>query len=253
MRVPTPDLAFTKCANAAAAAFFAAPAYVVYREQARVEVPSLKQSRDVNRTISVRTAKGDIAELAVSQDLPQGRRQTLAHAFPLSPTFDAISYFRIYGAVTFHWALDAYVEDVKPLTFSESVARPDVNVVVQSLKYYYPKFAPDSESAEQPNTHILLAPLPALTNGNPSQLYLHEVYCEPDSSLPTRVVYTGSDDRYLGVDFTTIDGHQVVRAVKFEQTFFGPLRLGRVHAIVNVAYDMYQFPTSAPEPELARP
>ncbi len=251
--MPTADLAFTKCANAAAAAFAAAPPYVVYRERSRVDVATMNRSKEVDRMVYVRTAKGDLKERAVTQDLPKGARLILQHAFPISPTFDAISYFRIFGGATLHSALDAYVEDVHPLTFSEATPGPNVNAYVQSLKYYYPKFADDSETEKQPNTHIMLSPLPTLTNGNSSQLYLHEVYCTPTTSMPTRVVYTGPDDRYFSVDFLDDEGREVVRAVHFEQTFFGPLRIGRVHVEVNATYDDYSFPTDPPQPELAKP
>ncbi len=251
--MPIPDLAFTKCANAAAAAFFNAPPYVVYREQSRVQVPALDRTRDVNRRVAVRTQKGDVMERAVAQDLPRGARTVLEHAFPLSPTFDAISYFRIYGGATLHSALEAYVEDVKPLTFSESAPASHADVVVQSLKYYYPKYADDSETATQPNIHIMLSPLPTLTNGNTSSLYLHEVYCRPESYLPARVVYTGPDDRFFAIDFETIEGHEVVKDARLEQTFFAPLHLGRLHAIVTVDYDEYAFPATPPEPELGKP
>ncbi len=251
--MPIPDIAFTKCANAAAAAFFNAPAYVVYRERARVRVPSLNRTNDVNRRVAVRTQKPDVKERAVAQDLPRGARTVLDHAFPLSPTFDAISYFRIYGGATLHSALEAYVEDVKPLTFAENAPASRADVVVQSLKYYYPKYADDSETAAQPNIHILLSPLPTLTNGNASSLYLHEVFCRPETYLPSRVVYTGPDDRLFAVDFETIEGHEVVKAARLEETFFAPLHIGRIHAIVTVDFDEYAFPNEPPEPELGRP
>src|SRR5579872_1584657 len=90
MAAVTADIAFQQAANAAAAHWDARPAFVTYVVHTHVDAPSMHQTVDVNRRVSVRSSDNT----AILQDLPQGAT-SLGPAFPISPTFDALSYFRI--------------------------------------------------------------------------------------------------------------------------------------------------------------
>ena len=107
------DAQFRQTANAAAAAFANSPPYLAYRTEVVVDVPSLRRHQVISRQVETRT-KDDFAAL---QDLPRGQHQ-YAHSFPLIPTFDALSYFR----VTFtgnRRDLLSYVEPGQPITFTD--------------------------------------------------------------------------------------------------------------------------------------
>src|SRR5579872_6698809 len=97
MAALTADIAFEQSANAAAAAYDSRPAFVTYVTHTRIEVPSMGQDLDVNRRVIVRSAD----DVALLEDLPRGA-QTLAHSFPISPTFDALSYFRLNTSIGWH-------------------------------------------------------------------------------------------------------------------------------------------------------
>ncbi len=163
------DAAFRNAANAAAAAFAQAPPYVAYRTDATVDVPSLRRHKVISRTVETRTRD----DYAVLQDLPKGQRQ-YAHSFPLIPTFDAISYFRLEYNGDRRDAL-SYVQMQQPITFTDPRATSHSDVVVVSLKYYHATYAPDSTDAL---LHVVMDPLPSLTRGNDSDFYLHDVYID---------------------------------------------------------------------------
>ncbi|HYZ16677.1 MAG TPA: hypothetical protein VE591_09760, partial [Candidatus Acidoferrum sp.] len=160
---PNADVAFRLAANAAAAAFAQAPPYIAYRTDATVDIPSLHQHKVISRQVEARTKD----DLAVLQDLPQGKRQ-YAHSFPLIPTFDALSYFRLEYNGGRRNAL-SYVHQVQPLTYADPRATSKADVVVTSLRYYHAQYAADSTDQL---LHIEMQPLQTLTRGNDSDFYL---------------------------------------------------------------------------------
>lgn len=239
-----PDQAFRLCANAAAAAYAQRPAYIAYHTRATIDVPTLKRHREVERAVESRTAD----DYAANQDLPRGAR-SYGHAWPLNPTFDAISYFRLVNdGKTLRDPLESYVTDVQPITFSEPRASSaGVNVVVTTLRYYYAQYAPDSTEAV---AHLTLAPLHALTNGNNSDFYLHDVYVDTQTNLPREVTFLGHDDISLVVDYTTDRGHWLVDHVSYEKTLYVPIRVARFHAKIDVRFDQFTFPAQPSDPKL---
>jgi hypothetical protein len=239
------DVAFQEAANAAAAVYAQAPAWIEYRTTAHVEVKSMNRSRDVMRSVMARTRD----DLAIMHDLPQGATR-IGHAFPLLPTFDALSYFRLVGTGGPHNALDSYVTDVRPLTYTAAQPNPDVDAVVTNLRYYYPQYAPDSTDDPDGKTHIFLRPLQTLLRRYTGNLFFSEVYIDNQTHLPTRVVFTGFNDRAFVVDYLTVENHWLVAHAFYEETDYGPLHIGRVHFTIDATFDQFTFPQAAPDPRL---
>ena len=231
---------FRQSANAAAAAFAQSPPYLAYKTDVVVDVPSLRRHQVISRAVETRT-RDDYAAL---QDLPRGQHQ-YAHSFPLIPTFDALSYFR----VTFNGVrrdLLSYVEPGNPLTFTAPASQADV--VVVSLKYYRASYAPDSNDSV---AHILMEPLPTLTRDNSSDFYIHDVYVDTASNLPTRVTYLGPTTTFT-CDYQVVEGHWLVNHAIYAHTFYAPLRVGRVTATAEATNSDFSFPATPSDPKLAQ-
>ncbi len=204
----TADAEFRAVANAAFAAWQQQPPYIAYRVDVNVNVPGLKQSRRIVRAIETRTSDN----LAVLQDLPQGQNQ-LGSAFPVPPTFDALSYFkldfRLGDPLRQHNPLTAVTMlspgaglPPQPLRYGDPVsANPEATVVATTLRNYYATYASDSNDRV---AHIVMQPLPALTRDNSSTFYLKDVYVDTATNLPTRVGYSGTAADFV-VDYTTVE------------------------------------------------
>ena len=186
------------------------------------------------------------------QDLPQGENQ-LGHGFPLTPSFDALSYFTLSWQVSAHQQLSSYVHDVKPLTFVDPQTS-DSDVVVFRLRQYKASFAPDSSDAPDGKTHIKLEPYDYVKKEvvrPDSTFFLSDLYIDNASGLPSEVAYSGADDLSFIVDYATIDGYWLVNHAHYEQTIYAPLRLARLHVIADSVYSDFTFPSQAPDPRLA--
>ncbi len=241
------DQAFRDAANRAAAAYDHRPAYVSYRTHVHVSVPAFHRERDVDREVEVRTSD----DLAVLQDLPRGARK-LGHAFPLVPTFDAISYFRLIGSGGPRSALEAYVTDVHPWTFTTITSSADV--VVTSLRYYRAVYAGDSSSDPHGKTHIVLEPLGTLTKFHNGDLYLHDVYLDNSapSQLPTRVTWVTPqpENGSFTCDYGVHDGVWTVDHVSYERSQSAPLHVASFRVIIDATYESFSFPSAPSSPEL---
>jgi hypothetical protein len=238
------DVAFRQTANAAAAMYQKAPPYLTYRTDVVVDVPSLRQHKTISRAVETRTAD----DFAVLQDLPKGQRQ-YAHSFPLVPTFDALSYFYIHLNGARRNAL-SYVEMQQLITFSSpapSATRSDV--IVTYLRYYHASYAADTTDQL---AHIQLDALPTLTKGNRSDFYIHDVYVDMATMLPTRVVYDGPDTHFV-VDYTVAQDHWLVSHSTYAHTQYGPLKMGRVSFNVEATNSDFGFPAAPSDPRLAEP
>jgi hypothetical protein len=235
------DVAFRQAANAAAAAYAQAPVYLAYRTDATVDIPSLRQHKVISRAVETRTTD----DYAVLQDLPRGQRQ-YAHSFPLIPTFDALSYFRIEYNGGRRNAL-SYVHQVQPITFTDPRTTSHADVVVTSLRYYHATYAADSNDRI---AHVLMEPLQTLTKGNQSDFYLHDVYIDTATNLPTRVTYDGPTTAFA-CDYEVVQNHWLVKHVTYTHTFYGPLRMGRVTFTVDASNADFAFPAQPSDPQLA--
>jgi hypothetical protein len=236
------DVQFRTTANAAAAAWAQSPPYLSYKTDVVIDVPSLRRHKVISRAVETRT-RDDFAAL---QDLPQGQRQ-YGKSFPLVPTFDAISYFRVTFNGNQRNTL-SYLEPGQPITFRDPRETSRADVVVTLLRYYYATYAPDSTDA---NAHILMDPLPALTRGNSSDFYLHDVYVDTATNLPTRVVYVGPTTNFT-CDYQVIEGHWLVTHATYVHTFYGPLHMGRVTATAEATNHDFGFPAAPSDPKLAQ-
>jgi hypothetical protein len=235
------DVQFRTSANAAAAAFAQSPPYLVYKTDVVVDVPSLRRHKVISRAVETRT-KDDFAAL---QDLPNGQRQ-YGHSFPLVPTFDALSYFR----VTFNGSQRntlSYVEPGPLITFTDPRLTSHADVVVTTLRYYHASYAADSSERI---AHVVMDALPSLTLGNSSDFYIRDVFVDTATNLPTRVVYTGPTTTFT-TDYQVVEGHWLVSHVTYVHTFFAPLRIGRVTATADASYHDFAFPAAPSDPKLA--
>lgn len=244
----TPDLVFHDAANAAAEAFAKnRPAYITYHVATHVSAPALRRDRDVMRRVSVRTRD----DLAVIQDLPQGRNQ-IGHGFPITPSFDALSFFTLTWRVGAREDVTAYVHDVTPMTFSNP-GTSTADVVVFRLREYRVGYGSDSSDAPNAQTHITFEPFDFVkrqVRKPDSTFFLSDVYIDNATRLPTKVRYQGGDDIDFTVDYAMQGGHWLVNHAHYEETLHGPLRLGRLHVIADAAYDEFSFPVQAPDPRL---
>jgi hypothetical protein len=250
MAALTPDVAFEQSANAAAAAWAARPAYVTYVTHMHVEAPSARQSVSIDRLVTVRSAD----DVAILKDLPNGG-QSMAHGFPISPTFDALAYFRLNTNAGWHKQIFANITgpegagSIVPITFKDP--KPSENeVIVTTLRYYYPKFAPDSSDAPDGHMHIVMKALPTLTNGNGSDFYISDVVIDNATMLPLSVTYEGKDDRKFQIDYGFVNKNWVVKHAFFEQTVYAVLKIGRVHYTADATFEAYQFSDTSPDPRI---
>ena len=235
------DVQFRQAANAAAQAFANSPPYLVYRTAVTVDVPSLRRHQVIARAVETRTAD----DFAVLQDLPRGQRQ-YAHSFPVIPTFDALSYFRLEYNGNRRDAL-SYVHQIKTITFTDPRATSTADVVVTSLRYYHASYAADSNERL---AHIAMDPLPTLTRGNESDFYIHDLYVDTSSNLPMRVTYAGPTTD-LTIDYAVIENHWLVKHMSYAHTVFAPLRVGRVRFTVDATNEDFGFPATPSDPKLA--
>ena len=244
----SPDLAFHDCANAAAAAFAKnRPPYITYHVATHVSAPALRRERDVIRRVSVRTRD----DLAVIQDLPQGA-DALGHGFPITPSFDALSFFTLSWRVGAHTEVSAYVHDVTPMTFADQ-GKSTADVVVFRLRQYRVEYASDSNDAPNGRTHITFVPFDFVkreVRKPDSTFFLSDVYIDNSTRLPAQVRYQGGDDIDFSVDYAMQGGHWLVDHAHYEETLHGPLRIGRLHVVADAAYDGFAFPEQAPDPRL---
>jgi hypothetical protein len=237
---------FQHCANTAAAIIGQAPPFVTYRVSTHVSAPSIGKQRDVIRGVMVRTSD----DIAVVQDLPQGANQ-LAHGFPVTPDFDALSNFTLSWKVGAHMEMSSYVHDVQPLTYK--AVQSDADVVVVRLHQYRVGYAPDSSDDQTGKTHLTLEPYDFVKREvvrPDSTFFLSDVYIDNASGLPAEIRYAGGDDITFVVDYAMLEGHWLINHAHYEETLHGPLHIGSLHIIADAVYDQFSFPAQAPDPRL---
>jgi len=243
--VLTADAQFRAVANAAFDAWQKQPPYIAYRVDVDIEVSALKQSRRIQRAVETRTRD----DLAVIQDLPQGQNQ-LGHSFPVPPTFDVLSYFRLDfrlgDPIRRHNPLTAVTllppgpnTPPQPLRFSDPVAlNPDATVVVTTLRNYYAHYADDTTDRI---AHIVMQPLPALTRDNDSTFFLKDVYVDTSTNLPTRVVYSGPTTDFT-VDYAMVENHWLISHAFYRNTLFAPFHIGQTTWTTEASFSTFSFP-----------
>ena len=221
---------------------------MTYRVATHVSAPTLGKERDVLRAIAVRTRD----DLAVIQDLPAGRN-SLGHGFPVTPSFDALSYFTLSWRVGAHTEVSSYVHDVTPLTYPDT-SKEAADVVVVRLRQYKATYAQDSTDAADGKTHIVLEPYDFVRHevAKPGDtFYLSDLVIDNATGLPSEVRYRGDDDMLFDVEYGIVQDHWIVTHAHYEETLHGPLRVGRLHVAADARYDDFTFPDAPPDPRLA--
>jgi len=240
------DAEFRAAANAAFAAWQQQPPYIAYRADVDVSIPAQNRSQHIARAVEVRTHD----DTAVLHDLPDGQQQ-LGHAFPIPPWFDALSYFRLqyrFGdPFRQHNPLTELTMQA-PLHYTDPAAsaNPAATVIATTLRNYYATYAPDSNDRI---AHIAMTPLPALTRGNDSDFYLHDVYVDTVTNLPTRVVYAGPTTTF-SIDYTTVGTYWLVDHATYRVTFSLPLHIMQTTVTVDATMSGFTFPDMPTDPRL---
>ncbi len=252
--VLTADAEFRTVANAAFDAWQQQPPYIAYRVDVDVNVPAMKTSRHVSRAVEARTSD----DLAVLQDLPQGQNQ-LGHAFPVPPTFDALSYFRLDfhlgDPVRLHNPLTAVTMlapepnvPPRPLYYTDPAPSTPGAVVAITLRNYYAQYADDSNDRI---AHIVMQALPGLPGGHDSSFYLHDLYVDTATNLPTRIVYSGPDTDFA-LDYTVVDGHWLIDHLTYRRSVVAPFHIGSTTFTTEARYGGFTFPEVPADGRLRR-
>ncbi len=194
-------------------------------------------------------------DLAIIQDLPRGRNQLVHGGFPVTPAFDALSYFTLSWHVGARDDVSAYVHDVTPLHY-DTLPASTADVVVVRLRAYRATYAGDSSDAPNAKTHILLEPFDFIKRQvvrRDSTFFLSDLYIDNASGMPTEVKYSGGNDLLFVVDYASIGGYWLVNHAHYEETIFLPLHFARFHVSADAVYSDFAFPPVAPDARLAPP
>ena len=135
----------------------------------------------------------------------------------------------------------------QPLRFSDPVpSRPDVTVVVATLRNYYAQYAPDTTDRI---AHIVMQPLPALTRDNTSDFYLKDVYVDTTTNLPTRIVYAGPTTDFT-IDYAAVENHWLIQHARYSKTIFAPFHIGQARFTTDATFSAFAFPATPADPRL---
>jgi len=231
------DLAFQNAANLAAASAATPPAYISYTTHTHIAIPSMHRERDVNRSEVTRTSDG----VTYMADLPRGAKRFEKEAFPLPPTFNAISAFNLQYGMSLNGKPSFHLSNVQALTYHRMDAS-DADVVVVSTRGYRVKFADDSSDDPHGTRHLLLTP----THTAKNTYYFSEMFIDNTSGLPTRISYNGSNDFHMSFTYSTMNGRWIITTAHLESTLFGPLGIGRVHFIADTTFSDIAFSQTSP-------
>ncbi len=234
--------AFMAVSNATAAIVQKAPPYVTYRIHGVVHAAG---DANVERTISVRTSDGD----AVVRDEATGK-DVLRPPFPAPPNFDALSKFSLSGTFTITTGgkggtkrdVDMRVVNIEPLYYTNPATQADA--VSRSVRGYVVTYAADASATVG---HLHLEPTPQKRS---ETKWLREVWYDPATLIPTRVVYGGHDDFVLDTTYATTGGVWLLSSLTVSVIKHAPLWLGRMTLAFRGDYADYQFAQTAPDPRL---
>ncbi|GAC1574605.1 MAG: hypothetical protein NVS3B7_06570 [Candidatus Elarobacter sp.] len=236
--------AFMAVANATAAIVVKAPPYVTYRVHGVAHVMNGDGTNE--RTVTVRTSDGD----AVVHDETTSK-DVLRPPFPAPPNFDALSKFKLRGEISVgtqkgHKGLardgDMRVENIEPLRYAPVATRADT--VARAVRGYLVTYAADTEAS---TGHLHLEPTP---EQRATKKWLRDLWYDPATMLPTRVVYGGENDFSLDARYVTVNGVWLLHAIQVGAIFHAPFWLGRMTVSLSGTYDDYRFSETAPDPRL---
>lgn len=237
--------AFMAVANATAAIVHHDPAYVTYRVSGTMHFA--RGDAAIARTVTVRTVDGN----AVVRDERTGD-EVLEPPFPAPPTFDALAHFTLQG----EWSalpskegttrdVQLRVTNVAPLQYTMTESHADV--VVHSVRGYTITYGqPGSDGT----THLQLAPTPQyFVDGPHRTAWLHDVWYDPVTLVPTHVVWNGHDRFELDARYATVDGVWLLHELRVAQVFH-TLGVIQTAAWFDGVYDGYVFSATPPDPRL---
>ena len=232
-------------ANTSAALVAKAPSYVSYRVTGTVHFG--RGESPLARTVVVRTNDGR----AIVRNETTGAEQ-VEDPFPASPTFDALSHFRLDGGWTVQGVHEAATRDVDlrivnvhPLRYIMNPSNADA--VVRTVKDYKVSAGAPGEDG---TAHLHLEPNMA-NFGKHRNAWLTDVWYDPATLVPTRVVYAGFDNFVLDARYETIDGVWLLRSLRVAELFRPLGGLFRNEAWFEGTFGDYRFSATALDPRLA--
>ena len=235
------DVAFERAANAAAAAFATAPAFVSYRVDVRTAPTSGAPSADT-REIVLRTS--DDRALVRSVD---GAAFRPGAPLPLAPVVDALADWAFALDVSSgHVALNVAYE--RPHRYAEPSPAPGDAVVVASVNGYTVTYAASNADATNANaTHLHLEPATAAMRtaaSQPDRFTYRDVWFDPATMLPTHVTLVAPGEAFA-LDYATVAGHWLLAGFTYDAIVHD--KHGPGHTLTIVAtYTNYAFPAGFP-------
>jgi hypothetical protein len=221
------DAAFADAANAAAAAFASNPPYVAYRLDLRTNDGSGEKNEVLQ--IVLRTSDGAV----VVDDRSARRRQAAPPALP--PTVDALADWA-FGLEKTNGYPVMHVNYQQPRHYAFSTPGPNADVVVAIINGFSVRYADDDPA------HLQLEPataaVKALATERDRFLY-HDVWFDPSTRLPTRVVVTAVNGT-LTLDYATVWGRWLLSRVRY--TVVDQTRRPARPTSIDATYGGYAFP-----------
>jgi hypothetical protein len=236
--------AFMAVANATAAIVQKAPAYISYHVSGVAHFRHASAS--IARDVIVRTVDGD----AVVHDARSGRDE-VRPPFPAPPTFNALARWRIDGS----WSVesqggaaapdvDLRVTNIEPRRFGPTVTHADV--VVRSVRGYRISYA--APAAGQ--THLHLEPTPEYFRGSRRTGWLSEVWFDPATLIPSRIVCNGNDGFRLDARYAIVDGVWLLRSIDVGWVLRPLAGLARISESFSGEFGDYRFSETTPDPRI---
>ncbi|MDQ6941750.1 MAG: hypothetical protein M3169_04445 [Candidatus Eremiobacteraeota bacterium] len=233
--------AFMAVANATAAVVQKAPPYVTYHVHAVFHAAG---EGSVDRTVIVRSDDG----ISVVHDDASGK-DVLRPPFPAPPTFDALAQFKLSGQISLSSGGgkdkrrdgDMRITNIRPLHYETGPSRADA--VARNVKGYVVTYAPDATPALG---HLHLERNALMKDSH----WMRDVWYDPVTLVPTRVLWGGQSDFSLDARYTTVDGHWLLHSIDVAAIVHAPMWLGRMTIAIGGSYDGYAFSDVAPDPRL---
>jgi hypothetical protein len=236
------DLAFQNAANLAYARSASPPAYISYVVRTHIAVPRMHRERNVDCREVTRTIDG----VTYVADLPNGGRRFSTEAFPLPPSFNAVSAFDLRYGMSLRGVPSFHVSNVRALTYHHT-EHTDADAVVVSTRGYRVSFAADSSEDPHGIRHIVLTPTKTLLRNAPKNTYFFsEMSIDNASGLPLHVSYVGANDFRMVFDYATNDGNWYISRAHLESTLAGPFGIGRVHFLADTDFSEVTTSQTAP-------
>jgi hypothetical protein len=230
---------FIAIANATAAIYQKCPPFATYHAHTALHFYLYDTSFD--RDISVRMAD----QFAVVRDTRNGHESTGA-PFPVSPNFESLAEYAIHGTIYPQGDLDLRIENLAPLTFRDVPTHADV--IVRIVHGYHIEFASD---ASPELGHLILTITKAAA---PSTHYLTDVYYNPATMLPTKIVAEGVNRMRMEAVYELVDGSWLLHTLAYVRVWNDGLTIEpTVVGAFLTTYENYQFSSAPPDPRLAKP